>query len=109
MALAHSQWYGYNKGQYVEQDLNNSEIFLVDVINELDAGDFLTSCVATTTSTGLAIESFFIRIDITTNTQPHQMGVLMKPTATGTHKVKLVSTTENDITIVKHFDVLCRK
>ena len=109
MALTHSHWYRYNKGHYVEMDKDHSEIFLVDLINELETGDFLNTCVATTTSSGLAIESFFVRIDTTQQTQPHQQAVLMKPTALGAHDVKLISTTENGYTIVKHFDVLCRK
>jgi len=109
MALTHSHWYRYNKGHYVQLDKDHSEIFLVDCINELETGDFLKTCQATTTSTELAIESSFVRIDTTQQTQPHQQAVLMKPTATGTHDVKLTSTTQNGITIVKHFDVLCRK
>ena len=36
MALTHSHWYRYNKGHYVEMDKDHSEIFLVDLINELD-------------------------------------------------------------------------
>ncbi len=109
MALTHTHWKRYNKGHYVETDLNNTELHLVDLKNELATGDFLRTCVATTTSNTLTIDGFFVRIDTDTHIQPHQQAVLLTPTAVGTHDVKLTSTTENGLTIVKHFDVLCKE
>ena len=107
MATEYTHWLTYNKGHYVHQSLGNRETYVIDLKNELDTGDFLQGCVATTTSTGMTIFGATVRLDAEAGyTQPHQQVVILIPTAVGTHDIKLTSTTENGQTIVKHFDVL---
>jgi hypothetical protein len=109
MAVAKKLWLTYNKGHYVEADIGVREIYLIDVQNELKAGDYLHGCVATTTSTDALIFGATVRHDVSQGkTRAHQQLVVLQPTAVGTHPIKLVSTTANGLTIVKHFDVLTK-
>mgnify|MGYP003138206418 CR=1 FL=1 len=106
MAVEYSKWRRNNNGHFVKLDIGHTEKFVVDVRDELAAGDFLNTCVATTDSTGITIDSFAPRLEQDEGfTTPHQQFVQITPTAVGVHTIKLVSTTENNITIVKHFDV----
>ena len=109
MAVTDTVWLRYNKGHYVKVEVGEQVNLNIDLKNELDTGDFLQGCVATTTSTGLTIFGATVRFDSDRTDQPHQQMVVVIPTATGTHPVKLVSTTENGQTIVKHFDILTER
>lgn len=109
MAVTDTVWLRYNRGHYVKADVGEQINLNIDLKNELATGDFLQGCVATTTSTGLTIFGATVRLTDDTIGQPHQQMVVVIPTAVGTHPVKLVSTTQNGITIVKHFDILTER
>ena len=109
MAVAKKLWITYNKGHYVESAIGTREIYLIDVAKELKTGDYLLGTVATTTSTGITIFGATVRHDAAQGfIKPHQQLVVLVPTAKGVHPIKLVSTTTNGLTIVKHFDVLTK-
>jgi len=110
MAVTDTVWQRYNRGHYVKANTGEQLNFVVDLQNELDTGDFLQGCVATTTSSGLTIFGATVRTDPFPGLGvPHQQMVVVIPTAPGTHPVKLLSTTENGKTIVKHFDILTER
>ena len=109
MAVADTVWLRYNQGHYVKADVGEQINLSIELKNELDTGDFLQGCVATTTSSGLTIFGATVRFDSDRIDQPHQQMVVVIPTAVGTHDVKLVSTTQNGLTIVKHFDILTER
>ncbi len=107
MAVEYSKWRRNNEGHYVKLDRGHTEKFMIDLRNELRTGDFLRTCVATTTSSGITINSFAPRLEQDEGfTQPHQQFCQLTATELGVHPIKLTSTTEAGITIVKHFDVL---
>lgn len=109
MAVQHSKWRRNNDGVYVRLDIGHTETFVIDLKNELRAGDFLNTCIATSTSTDILL-GFTVRTDFDEGFEyPHQQLVTLTPQAIGVHPIKLTSTTQNGITIVKHFDVLTER
>lgn len=110
MAAEYSKWIRYNLGHYVNLDLDEQIYLAIELKNELDTGDYLLNCVATTTSTGLTIVGATALIDVAEGfVNPHQQLVIVKPTARGTHRVKLKSDTADGRVIVKHFDILTER
>lgn len=106
MSVQYSKWRPNNDGQYVNIEIGHTEPIVIDLQNELEAGDFLQGCIATTTSGTMTINTATVRTDISAGFEyPHQQLVRLTPQAVGTHHIKAVSTTQNGLIIVKHFDV----
>lgn len=109
MAVRHNKWRRSNDGVYVRLDIGHTETFVIDLKNELRTGDFLNTCIATSTSNNILL-GFTVRADLDEGFQfPHQQLVTLKPLAIGVHPIKLTSKTEAGIIIVKHFDVLTER
>lgn len=107
MTAEYSKWKTHNTGRYVEITVDETEPLVIDLKNELDTGDYLLGTLATSTSTGITINTNTVRTDTSAGyVNPHQQLIRVTPTEVGNHPIKAVSTTRNGKIIVKHFDVL---
>ncbi len=105
MAVDKTNYKQLNVGQAYTMPVGQLDNLLIDLRNELDTGDFLLTVIATTTSSGIEINGAAPRLATGVFEHPHQQYVRLKPTAVGVHPIKLTSTTQNGLTIVKHFVV----
>ena len=108
MTVTPSAWQQYDQGYYVEMVTGETNTFAVDLINELNTGDEL-STVTATTSTGITVSGVAPRYDTSIRTTPHQMIVVLTATQTGVFNIQLKATTTQGLTHVKHFDVLVER
>ena len=105
MTVAISAWQQGNDGLYVKMSPGETDTFCIDVRNEIDSTDELSS-VATTVDAGLTLLSSVARLNQNIRSRPHQILVVLRATQTGVFHIKCVAPTLNGLTIVKHFDVL---
>ncbi len=108
MTITPSAWRLYDQGHYVEMTLGETDTFAIDIINQLDTGDELTTITATADA-GITVLSVVPRYDTTVSSTPHQMLTVLRATQTGVFHIKLTGVTQNGATHVKHFDVLIER
>tara|TARA_Y100001938_G_scaffold150355_1_gene240904 strand:- start:1807 stop:2133 length:327 start_codon:yes stop_codon:yes gene_type:complete len=108
MTATPSAWRLYDQGHYVEMDIGATEIFAIDIFNELDTGDQLITVTATADA-GITVLSAVPRTETTVSSTPNQMLVALRATQTGVFHIKLMGVTQNGATHVKHFDVLIER
>lgn len=110
MAVTNTQWHIYNKGYYIAVKQDSETDLAIDLQNELSTGDYLVTPTFTTTSGDLTITGQAVRYDTLQGfTQPHQAQCRVSSATLGAHSVKLTVTTNQGLTMVKHFDVFIER
>ena len=101
-----NQWRIYNKGFYLPVKLGAETDLAIDLQNQLSSGDHLVTPTFTSTSTDITIAKQAVRFDAAQGfTNPHQAQCTVQSNTLGTYPIKLIATTNQGFTIVKHFDV----
>lgn len=101
-----NQWRIYNKGYYLPVKLGAETDLAIDLQNQLSPGDYLITPTFTSTSTDIVIAKQAVRFDAAQGfTNPHQAQCTVQTNTLGTYPIKLMITTNQGFTIVKHFDV----
>lgn len=109
MAVEATQWHIYNQGYYIQVKQDSKTDLAIDLRNELSTGDYLISTNFTTTSSDLTISLQAVRYDANIRTTPHQAQCTVQSSTLGSHAVKMIATTNDGLTHVKHFDVLVER
>lgn len=108
MAVAYSKWQINNQGYYVRMKANTTEIVAVDLVNQLATTDQLIRA-ETITDTGINITATVVRYDTAIKSTPHQVLCYIQASQPGVYGIQLKATTNQGLTIVKHFDVLVER
>ena len=108
MAVQHTPWKNYNTGQYFQVKRDQIVNLAIDFRNFLSVTDFINFADLrfTTTSSDLVITAQAVNNNYADGyTKRHIAQCIVQAEAVGTHPVKLKCTTNEGLTIVKHFDV----
>ena len=108
--MAQNDWKQGNNTKYVEILTENNVDLGIDLFDELATSDSLAAVSFTSTSSDITITEPTAYTDQPTgHSVPHIAQAYFKPTASGTHPIKLTATTSNSKTIVYHFDILTKE
>lgn len=108
MAVQHTPWKNYNTGEYFEVKLDQIVNLAIDFRHFLSATDFINYADLrfTTTSSDLVITAQAVNNNYADGyTKRHIAQCIVRADAVGIHPIKLKCTTNEGLTIVKHFDV----